>query len=265
MNDSIAAKRHKILNIIGIVLCVILVPILIVNCTLIIKSFVNKEEVPSFGGIMPLIVLTDSMYPQIKSGDIIIVKEIEPEDVNDEDVISFFDPEGNGTSIVTHQVIGINYDESGAIKSFNTKGKNNNTPDRLPVPAGNLVGRYTEIRIPGAGNVALFMQTTTGLIVCVIVPIILLVGYDLIRRRRYEKTSGNDVEALRAELEALKAANAKAATTQSVEDAIVEDDVEEVAVEPEPERVEAVDEPQESEAKTEDQNGVTKNENSSDT
>ena len=39
-------KGHRTLTIIGIVLCVILVPILIVNCTLIVKSYVNKDEVP---------------------------------------------------------------------------------------------------------------------------------------------------------------------------------------------------------------------------
>ena len=65
-------KKNKTLTIIGIVLCVILVPMLIINCTLIFKSFINKDEVPNIGGIMPLIVLTDSMYPDIKSGDIIV-------------------------------------------------------------------------------------------------------------------------------------------------------------------------------------------------
>ena len=45
-------KFHKALTIIGIVMCVILVPILIVNCTLLVKSFINKDEVPDFGGTL---------------------------------------------------------------------------------------------------------------------------------------------------------------------------------------------------------------------
>ena len=85
---------HNILTVVGTVLCVILVPILIINITLIIKSFTNKDEVPSVGGIFPLIVLTDSMYPEIESGDLIINKTIDPEDVKNGDVISFFDPAG---------------------------------------------------------------------------------------------------------------------------------------------------------------------------
>lgn len=210
-NNKVADKQkepstplHKTLTIVGIVMCVILVPMLILNCTLILKSFINKDEVPTVGGYMPLIVLTDSMYPQIKSGDIIICRTVDAKDVKVGDVISFFDPVGNGTSIVTHQVIEVLTSDSGKL-SFRTKGTNNNAEDRLPVPEDKLVGMYTDTRIGGAGNVALFMQTTAGLIVCVIVPCVLLIGYDAIRRRMYEKKNGNNVEALMAELEALRA------------------------------------------------------------
>lgn len=202
-----SSKFHKALTIIGIVMCVILVPILIVNCTLLVKSFINKDEVPDFGGTLPLIVLTDSMYPDIKSGDLIICKAVDAKDVAIGDVISFYDPAGKGTSVVTHMVIDI-INEDGKI-SFKTKGINNNTEDRLPVPEANLIAEYTGIRIPGAGNFAIFMQSTTGLIVCVILPIILFVGYDVIRRRIYEKRKGDDMAALMAELEALKAEKEK--------------------------------------------------------
>lgn len=98
-------SRQKLMTIIGIVLCVILVPILIVNLTLIVKSYVNTDEVPTIGGYCPLIVLTDSMYPDIKSGDLIIAQEIDAADVKVGDVISFFDPAGNGSSVVTHRLI----------------------------------------------------------------------------------------------------------------------------------------------------------------
>ena len=55
----------------------------------------------------------------------------------------------------------------------------------------------------------MFMQSTTGLVVCVLLPIILLVGYDLIRRRAYDKGKKKDTDALLAELEALRAEKAK--------------------------------------------------------
>ena len=200
------STAHKILTIVGTVLCIILIPILLINITLIAKSYINKDEVPSIGGTFPLIVLTDSMYPDIKSGDLIICNTAEAEDIKVNDVISFFDPAGNGTSIVTHRVIEIVEDDGEIF--FRTRGDNNNTEDKELVPAENLVGVY-KMRIAGAGHIAMFMQSTAGLIICVVLPIILLVGYDIIRRRIYEKNNKQDTDALLAELEALRAEKAE--------------------------------------------------------
>ena len=196
------SAMHKTLTVIGTILCIILIPILLINVTLIAKSYINQEEVPNVGGMLPLIVLTDSMYPVIESGDLIICHTEEPENIQTGDVIAFFDPAGNGTTIVTHRVLEVT-DQDGQL-AWRTKGDNNNTEDRLLVPADKLVAVYEGTRIPGAGNVALFMQTTPGLIICVVCPILLLVGYDMIRRRLYEKSSKKDTDALLQELEELR-------------------------------------------------------------
>ncbi len=206
MTKEKTSTTHKVLTIIGSILCVILIPILIINITLIAKSYINKDEVPSIGGTSPLIVLTDSMVPEIYSGDLIICKTADAEDIEVNDVISFFDPAGNGTSIVTHRVIEIIEDDGEIF--FRTRGDNNNTEDKELVPAENLVGVY-KMRIAGAGHIAMFMQSTAGLIICVVLPIILLVGYDIIRRRIYEKNNKQDTDALLAELEALRAEKAE--------------------------------------------------------
>ena len=194
--------KHKILTAVGTVLCLLLLPILLINITLIIKSYTNTEEVPSVGGYLPLIVLTDSMYPQIHSGDLIICHTIEGDEVKVGDVISFFDPAGNGTSIVTHRVMEIT--TQNGVLAYRTKGDANNVEDSMLVPEDNLVGIYRS-RIAGAGNIAMFMQTSTGLIVCVVLPLVLLVGYDLIRSRAHENKKQKDTEALLKELEALRA------------------------------------------------------------
>lgn len=199
-------SRQKLLTIIGAVLCVILIPILIINLTLIVKSYVNTDEVPKIGGVCPLIVLTDSMLPEISSGDLIICKDIDAKDVKVGDVISFFDPAGNGSSVVTHRVIEL-VEEDGVTK-WRTRGDNNNTEDKVLVPFENLVGIWSGTRVPGAGSVAMFLQTTPGLIVCVICPLALLIAYDVLRRRKYDKAKQEDTDALLAELEALRAMKA---------------------------------------------------------
>jgi signal peptidase len=194
--------RHRVGTIFGVAACIILLPILIVNITLIIKSYISADAVPTVGGYLPLIVLSDSMNPMIESGDLIICRSAEADDVSVGDVIAFIDPAGDGTSVVSHRVISI-INEDGEL-SFRTQGDANNTEDEMSVPAENVLGIYQR-DIPGAGNIALFMQTTTGLIVCVVIPLVLLVGYDVIRRRIYEKHQNNDKEALLAELEELRA------------------------------------------------------------
>lgn len=211
-NNEKTGTAHKLASIFGAVVCVILLPILIINITLIVRSITNQNEVPSVGGIFPLIVLTDSMYPEIQSGDLIICRAEEPENIQVGDVIAFFDPAGNGTSIVTHSVAQIT--QAGGQTAWITRGIANNADDAMPVPADKLVGIYHGKRIPGLGNVVMFMQTTAGLIVCVVCPILLLIGWDILRRHRYEKNKQADTDALLQELEELRAQKAKQAENE---------------------------------------------------
>lgn len=200
------SPSQTILSVLGTVLCLILAPILILNVSLIIRSFTAPDEVPRVGKWLPLVVMTDSMYPEIHSGDLIICQVKDAEEVQVRDVISFFDPAGNGTSIVTHRVIEIK-NEDGRI-AFITQGDANNTADARPVPAEKLVGVY-HTRIAGVGNVIMFMQTTQGLLLCVVLPIVLLMGYDMLRRRKFEKAKQQDTDDLLRELEELRAQKAK--------------------------------------------------------
>ena len=198
-----SGPAHKVATVIGIALCVVLVPILVVNCLLLFQGATNQDKVPSVGGMVPFIVLSDSMSPEIQSGDLIVCHEATAEDVQVGDVISFFDPEGNGTSVVSHRVTAINADDAGN-PVFTTKGDANNVEDSAPVPADKLIGVYS-FRIAGLGNVAMFMQSTEGLVVCVAVPVALLLAYDIIRRRAYDRESAAATAALEAELAQLKA------------------------------------------------------------
>ncbi|MBR5253275.1 MAG: signal peptidase I [Clostridia bacterium] len=197
-----STKSNKFLTVLGVILCIILIPILIVNCTLIVKSLLNEDEVPRIGKWLPLVVLTDSMYPEIESGDMIICQITDAEDIQVKDVIAFFDPAGNGTSVVTHRVEEIT--EKDGMIYFSTKGDANNTADEMPVPANKLVGKYHS-RIAGVGHVVMFMQTTQGLLLCVVLPIIILIAYDMIRRKKFDKEKAEDTEELLKELEALRA------------------------------------------------------------
>ena len=215
-------KKGSPLTIVGIVICVILIPILIVNVVLIVKGLVNKDKVPTFGGRAPLIVLSDSMSPKIKEGDLIVVKSVDPSKVKEGDVIAFFDPSMGENAVTTHRVLKQNKTEAddlpawhnpdnlpgiegeGETLRFRTQGDYNPVEDPDAVPADRLVGVWTGFCWRGAGKVAMFMQRPVGLILCIGVPIILLVAYEIIRRRIYEKSKQRDTDDLLKELEELK-------------------------------------------------------------
>jgi signal peptidase len=207
-----------VLNILAIVVSVLLLPILLTNCLLIIKGMMNSDEVPSLGKVTPLVVLTESMEPEIMSGDLIICKKINAGDVKEGDVISFFDPEGNGSSVVTHRVIALVI-EDGALVGFRTQGDNNDIEDRLTVPTENLVGLWTGKRFGGLGNLVLFTQSPLGIVIFLILPICAFVLHEVLRRQKQDQAKQNDIDVLRAELEALRNGQAQAtAETPSTSD-----------------------------------------------
>lgn len=213
--------RHKIFTIVGIVLCAILLPILVVNVIMIVNSYTHKDEVPSVGKYIPFIVDSGSMSGVIEGGDIIITKKINPEDVELEDIISFYDPKGKGTSVVTHRVIKIEETDKGLVfttagdvvlkENIEKYGSKEAIPDTIMesiveiVPQDKVISEYVS-RIPLLGHVSLFMSTIPGFIVCVLFPLLLLVGYDVLRRKLNDKANQQDTDALLAELEMLRAA-----------------------------------------------------------
>ena len=243
-----SSGRNKAVTIIGIILCVILVPILVVNVTMIIKSYTNPDEYPSFAGYNLMIVLSPSMEDTIMTGDLIVVKNADPAAIKGEssvgagdgDIISFFDPDSQTSAVLTHRCVEVTTDADGNL-AFKTKGDNNDSEDPSLAPAANLIGTYIT-RIPSAGNIAMWLQTTPGLIVCVAVPIVLLVAYDLIMKRRYDKSKKKDTDALLAELEALRAQQAAAQTADALQNAPA-DTVSAVPAAPAPAAVPAADAP----------------------
>ena len=185
-------SKIKISTIVGIVISVILSIILILNITLIVKSYTNKDEVPSIGGFTPMVVLTESMKPNINSGDLVITTKEEPKNIKVGDIITFFDPAGDGTSTTTHRVVEIKTEDG--ILMFYTKGDANNANDRLPVEQDAIIGKYHS-KIPYVGNITMFLSTSNGLIVCVVIPMLLLFFLDSFARRNYVEKKKSDKEA----------------------------------------------------------------------
>lgn len=188
--------KHRLQTAAGAFFCLLLIPLLLMNSVLIIKGYLHRDQVPGIAGIFPMVILTDSMYPELASGDLIFCRCTAAEDVRVGDVICFYDPAGNGSTTVTHRVEEIQTEEDGSL-TWTTRGDANNTKDAQAVPAKNLVGVY-RTKLKGLGNVVMFLQTRNGFLISVVCPVLLWMLYDLMRRRK-------DTNVLKAELEALRA------------------------------------------------------------
>ena len=191
----------KVTTCICSVLCVIFGLMLICNLSIIVKGWLSPERPPAVLGVTPMIVLSGSMSGtqegHIEVGDMIFIDKATPEDVKIGDVISFME----GKTVVTHRVIDI-IERDGHI-SFKTKGDANNTEDEGAVRAEELVGIY-KTRIPKVGDIALFLQTPTGMILFVGLPLFLFIIYDIFRRQRLTKQENKRTAELEAEIERLK-------------------------------------------------------------
>ena len=62
--------------------CVILIPIIIMNLSIMFQAKANTSKVPSVFGIKPFMVLSGSMETEIKKGDLMAVKVVLPNGSN---------------------------------------------------------------------------------------------------------------------------------------------------------------------------------------
>lgn len=74
---------------IGIIIIILLLPILFVSSAILINSIIYPDEIPSFFGWKPFIVLSGSMETEIFPGDLAIVKDEGVENLKVDDVIAF--------------------------------------------------------------------------------------------------------------------------------------------------------------------------------
>ena len=153
---------QKVSNWILMIVCMVLVPVLIMNISIMIQANTNKDEVPSVFGYKPFIVLSGSMETEIKKGDLIIVEVTDPATLEVDDVIAFRDAE---ETVTTHRIIEIV--EKDGETYFITKGDNNDSQDQNLVEFDDVEGIYVT-RIPGVGNMLNSLAQPTTIVIVVL-------------------------------------------------------------------------------------------------
>lgn len=163
-----------------IIACVILIPILVINCSILIQAKTHEDKIPSVFGYKPFIVLSDSMENKIRKGDLIFVGEVNVEKLKKDDIIAFRD---NEDTVTTHRIIDIV--EEDEQKYFVTKGDNNSSQDQSLVEGKDVEGIF-KFRIAGVGNIlnSLAQPTTIVIIVLGITIIFGLAFYASTKKQR---------------------------------------------------------------------------------
>lgn len=172
MSNLKMRKKISIWQVVKIIIFVIAIPLLFFSIDIMYKSVKYPDKVPDVFGIKPMIVLTGSMETEIYTGDLVLVKEVNPSTLKENDIIAFRNEENK---ITTHRIIEIV--SEGTETSFRTKGDNNNVEDANLVKATYVEGIFVR-RIPKIGSFLMFMQQPIGLAVVLLA--ILVVGLGIL-------------------------------------------------------------------------------------
>lgn len=180
MQDNAGTKSKKTNKVLNIVVNVVLIVAIVfaVICTYV--SFVTSSGngVPSIFGLRLLSIQTPSMKPTINDGDLAIATSVDPEDLRPGDIITYWTVIQGERVLNTHRIENI-YD-GGGVLIFETKGDANTLADPLTVHQKEIVGKY-QFRIPGVGKVFDYLQTKTGFLIVVVIPVFLFFIFHLIQ------------------------------------------------------------------------------------
>ncbi len=106
-------------------------------------------------GFTPYAVLSASMTPEYGVGDLVYVKETDPEKIGTGDVITF--TADKNLTVVTHRVAEVDREN----RCFYTKGDANDSRDAAPVLYENVVG-VVRFSLPKLGYLSAYLTGASG-------------------------------------------------------------------------------------------------------
>jgi signal peptidase len=136
----------------------------------------DNTNVSNIAGFTPMIVQTNSMSPTFDAGDLILVKKCDVSTLKEQDIVTFHTIINNEYALNTHRIIEIQ--DSDGIRSYTTKGDNNDIADTHIIADGDIVGKYVG-RIPKMGSVMNILSSSTGFLVIIVLPMLLFFIYQV--------------------------------------------------------------------------------------
>ena len=167
-----AAKGKSVLGRVwNVVLTLILVAVVALAGAVVV--------VPRVIGAQALTVLSGSMLPTYRPGDLVVVRPVDPNTLVVGDVVTF-QPNSGDPTLITHRITAL-VTQGGEVTSITTQGDANNSEDRALVP-GQIMGRVV-YSVPFAGH----LRTRTGALALAGAMGVALIAYAVVTIMRPEK------------------------------------------------------------------------------
>ena len=157
-----------------LVWAVALVAVAMMIFTVVSVNTFNRNDRDLFG-YRAYIVLSDSMSAtDFSAGDLILVKQVDPNTLQPGDIIAYTSQNSeNYGETVTHKIRSLTVNDNGE-PGFITYGTTTNTDDAAVVTFPFVLGKY-EMVLPKVGSFFQFLRSTTGYILCILIPFLILI------------------------------------------------------------------------------------------
>ena len=168
-----------LINIVIKFLYLIIIPVMIYEIFIIVKSYKSPDSAPNIFGYKIFTIISRSMEPEINIDDVIFVKECNEKEIFMGDIITF---EIND-EIITHRVVNIEKHKDEII--YTTKGDSNKFTDVNQVEFWQIKGKYIW-KIPKMGKLFNFLRNKYVFGVIIFLLLIILI-FDRLKNSKKQK------------------------------------------------------------------------------
>lgn len=186
---TIINDKKIFFTLINLLSVLVIAAAVVVLCSVVLT---RQGEAPSIAGYTVFRITTGSMAPAYKTDELLLVKQTNPEEIKEGDVISFYstDPALDG-AVNTHRVMEIEKD--GDHWFYTTKGDANNVVDAYTVDSEYLIGKAIGSSLM-LGKLARLVSNPLIFIPIILLPLAVILITNLVRTVSLAKKIAKDEE-----------------------------------------------------------------------
>jgi signal peptidase len=190
MKKSDRAPRSRVVHGLSTALVIVIATVAVLLIALAVSARTDESGITRVAGRPVLTVLSDSMTPTFKAGDLLVERSsADTARLKVGDVITF--KTGAGDQLITHRVIAVKQSPADGTTEYRTQGDANNAPDQGTVAAEDVVGVYAT-HIPFGGYVLDAARSKLGMFLLLFIPLMAFLAPEFAKWWRAAGEQEND-------------------------------------------------------------------------